>query len=277
VIRGRDVTKEVPAERDVAFVVQQYTHYPHRTVSDNLAFPLRSPIRRVPEADIKRKIGEVAELLRISAKLGNRATQLSGGEMQRVAIGRALVREPSIALMDEPLSSLDAKLRADLRLELKRIQQDLGATMLYVTHDQTEAMTMATRVGVIDRGRLVQLASPREIYENPVNAYVAARLGRTANKLVPRGLNPVTAAPSAAATIGARTEHLRIVRSAAAAHGRVTWIEHLGDRDHLHVRIGDCDVVTLADPDAGLGIGDDVAVDLVRPLYFDKEGNRVTA
>jgi multiple sugar transport system ATP-binding protein len=216
-------------------------------------------------------------MLRIEDKLTSRATQLSGGQMQRVAIGRALVRSPAAYLMDEPLSSLDAKLRAELRVELKRIQQDLGATMLYVTHDQVEAMTMATRIGVIERGRLVQLATPREIYENPSNIYVAARLGQPGINLVPRDLFPLVAAPPAVATIGARTEHLRIVRSAKAAHGRVTWIEHLGDRNHLHVRIGGSDVVTLADPDAGLGVGDDVAIELVRPLYFDKDGNRVTA
>jgi multiple sugar transport system ATP-binding protein len=276
-IAGRDVTQAPPAERDVTFVFQQFSLYPHLSVYDNLAFPLRSPLHRVAEVEIASKIGEVAELLHIGGKLSNRATQLSGGEMQRVAIGRALVRQPAIALMDEPLSSLDAKLRGDLRLELKRIQQDLGATMLYVTHDQIEAMTMATRIGVIDRGRLVQLATPREIYETPVNVYVAARLGQPGINLVPRGLFPLAAAPASAATIGARTEHLRIVRSVAAAHGRVTWIEHLGDRNHLHIRIGDCDVVTLADPDTGLGVGDDVAVDLVGPLYFDKDGNRVTA
>ena len=261
----------------VTFVFQQFSLYPHLSVYDNLAFPLRSPMRRMPETEIRQKVNEVADLLRLGTKLGNRATQLSGGEMQRVAIGRALVRQPSVALMDEPLSSLDAKLRADLRLELKRIQQDLGATMLYVTHDQVEAMTMATRIGVIERGRLVQLATPREIYENPSNIYVAARLGQPGINLVPRDLFPLVAAPPAVATIGARTEHLRIVRSAKAAHGRVTWIEHLGDRNHLHVRIGGSDVVTLADPDAGLGVGDDVAIELVRPLYFDKDGNRVTA
>ncbi len=276
-IADRDATALPPAERNVTFVFQQFSLYPHLSVYDNLAFPLRSPMRRIPEPEIKQKVGEVADLLRLGTKLGNRATQLSGGEMQRVAIGRALVRQPSVALMDEPLSSLDAKLRADLRLELKRIQQDLGATMLYVTHDQVEAMTMATRIGVIERGRLVQLATPREIYENPSNIYVAARLGQPGINLVPRDLFPLVATPPAVATIGARTEHLRIVRSAKAAHGRVTWIEHLGDRNHLHIKIGGSDVVTLADPDAALGVGDDVAIELVRPLYFDKDGNRVTA
>src|SRR5207237_6714361 len=128
---------------------------------------------------------EIAALLRISGKLKNRATQLSGGEMQRVAVGRALVRRPSVYLMDEPLSSLDAKLRSDLRLELKRIQQELGATILYVTHDQTEAMTMANRIGVIEAGRLIQVGSPRAIYSDPVSVYVATRLGQPAINLIP--------------------------------------------------------------------------------------------
>ncbi len=163
-IGGHDVTTAAPAARDVAFVFQQYSLYPHLSAYDNLAFPLRSPARRVPEAEIRKRVEEIAEMLRISAKLQNRATQLSGGEMQRVAIGRALVRRPSIYLMDEPLSSLDAKLRSDLRLELKRIQHELGATILYVTHDQTEAMTMAVRIGVIESGRLIQIGTPREIY-----------------------------------------------------------------------------------------------------------------
>ena len=140
---GTTSTDDAPADRDVAFVFQQYSLYPHLTVFENMAFALRAPIRRVPEADIRSKVEEVARLLHIETKLQNMATQLSGGQMQRVAIGRALVRSPSIYLMDEPLSSLDAKLRGEMRLELKRIQTDLGATILYVTHDQTEAMTMA--------------------------------------------------------------------------------------------------------------------------------------
>src|ERR1700687_5137871 len=176
VIQGRVVTDEVPAERDVAFVFQQYSLYPHLTVYDNLAFPLRSPARRMNENAVRPRVQQVAELLHIEQKLGNRATALSGGEMQRVAIGRALVRQPAIYLMDEPLSSLDAKLRAELRLELKRIQIELGATVLYVTHDQIEAMTMAARIGVVREGRLVQLGTPREIYETPNDLYVATRL-----------------------------------------------------------------------------------------------------
>jgi multiple sugar transport system ATP-binding protein len=278
VIGARDVTRLPPAERDVAFVFQQYSLYPHLSVFDNLAFPLRSPTRRIPENEIRAKVNETAALLRIESKLTNRATNLSGGEMQRVAIGRALVRRPAIYLMDEPLSSLDAKLRADLRLELKRIQVELGATFLYVTHDQIEAMTMATNVGVIEAGRIAQVGTPREIYENPCNVYVAARLGQPAINLMPRRLLPDLPTPAAAATVGARTEHLSIVKSGnAAARGRVTWIEHLGDQNHLHITIDAHEVVTLVDPDAGLAVGDEVGVSLVRPLFFDAQGERVAA
>jgi multiple sugar transport system ATP-binding protein len=275
-IDRRAVTADPPAARDVAFVFQQYSLYPHLSVYDNLAFPLRAPARRLADALIDHKVREVARLLRIDDKLGSRATQLSGGQMQRVAIGRALVRRPAIFLMDEPLSSLDAKLRAELRIELKRIQADLGATMLYVTHDQVEAMTLATRIGVINRGRLVQVGTPREIYENPVDSYVATRLGTPGINLVPRSLFPGVAAPAAAVTIGARTEHVRIRRSAdGAAAGTVTWIEHLGDQNHLHVALVEGELLTLGEPDAGLSVGDRVAIEFTRPLFFDEHGRRV--
>ncbi len=275
---GRDVTREPPAVRDATFVFQQYSLYPHLSVYDNLAFPLRSPARRMPEEQIRTRIDEIARLLHIEDKLASRATQLSGGQMQRVAIGRALVRRPSIYLMDEPLSSLDAKLRAELRVELKRIHRDLGATILYVTHDQTEAMTMATRIGVLEHGRLVQIGSPREIYADPVNAYVATRLGSPAINLVPRRLYPGFAAPPETETLGVRTEHLRILKSSNGhAVGRVKWIEHLGDQNHLHVTIDDTDVVTLCDRDAGLAVGDAVEVELSEPLFFDARGERVRA
>src|SRR5215510_13838592 len=203
VIRGRDVTEHVPAERDVAFVFQQYSLYPHLTVYDNLAFPLRSPAHRMDEGLIRRRVQHVAELLHIERKLANRATALSGGEMQRVAIGRALVREPAVYLMDEPLSSLDAKLRAELRLELKRIQRELGTTILYVTHDQIEAMTMADRIGVMSEGALIQLGSPREIYERPNTAYVAGRLGTPVINLIPAELLGDEVPPQAR-TVGLR-------------------------------------------------------------------------
>jgi multiple sugar transport system ATP-binding protein len=279
-IGGQDMTRAEPAARDTTFVFQQYSLYPHLTVYDNLAFPLRSPLRRIPEDQIKLRVTEVARMLRIDDKLQNAATRLSGGQMQRVAIGRALVRRPNVYLMDEPLSSLDAKLRAELRLELKRIQQELGATILYVTHDQIEAMTMASRIGVMEAGRLVQIGTPREIYENPVSTYVATRLGQPAINLLPRALLGEMALPPSAATIGARTEHVRLAKSTGAANtvtGAIKWVEHLGDQNHLHVTLGNAEIVTLADPDSGLSVGDKVSIELARPLFFGADGLRIAS
>jgi multiple sugar transport system ATP-binding protein len=277
-IGGRNVTREPPAVRDVAFVFQQYSLYPHLTVFDNLAFPLRSPARRLPEDQIRARVGTIAELLHIEGKLANRATRLSGGEMQRVAIGRALVRNPAIFLMDEPLSSLDAKLRAELRLELKRIQVELGATILYVTHDQIEAMTMANRIGVIADGRLVQLGTPREVYEQPSNLYVATQLGTPPINLIPVDLLGAARAPRGARTIGARTEHLRIgPANGTANRALLRRVEHLGDQNHLHLEIGDYKLTTLADPHSPWKAGDAVSLDLIDPLYFSDAGMRLHA
>ena len=277
-IAGQDATGLSPAERDVVFVFQQYSLYPHMTVFDNLAFPLRAPCRDLSAATIRRRVGEVAELLRIDSKLDQKVTRLSGGQMQRVAIGRALVRSPRVYMMDEPLSSLDAKLRSDLRIELKRIQIELGATMLYVTHDQTEALTLASKIGVMSEGRLVQVGAPRDIYENPANTYVAARLGSPPINIVPRRLFPDAPAPSAASQIGFRTEHIHITpRSSGAPAGRITWVEHLGDQDHLHLQLEDVTLVTTADPDAHYAPGDEVSFALSSPFFFDAAGDRVRA
>ncbi|MER9581939.1 ABC transporter ATP-binding protein [Mesorhizobium sp. M0276] len=275
-IGGHNATTLSPAERDTAFVFQQYSLYPHLSVFDNLAFPLRSPARRMPEEQIRRRVEEVARMVRIYHKLANRSTKLSGGEMQRVAIGRALVRKPSIYLMDEPLSSLDAKLRGDLRLELKRIQTELGATMLYVTHDQIEAMTMADRIGILADGELVQIGSPRTIYSEPANLHVAARLGQPAINLLPTGLLPDSGAPAGTRTIGARTEHLAIEKAVNGhADGVVDWVEHLGDQNHLHVTVGPKKLVTLTDPDTDLAQGDKVVIRYRSPLYFGADGQRL--
>ncbi len=269
-IDGRSVLNLTPAQRDVAMVFQQYSLYPHMTVRQNLAFPLRSPVLRTPEPEITRKIAEVAEVLHIAHKLDNKATALSGGEMQRVSIGRALVRDPQLFLMDEPLSSLDAKLRSDLRVELKRIHAALGATLLYVTHDQIEAMTMATHVGVLDRGRLVQFGPPRDIYENPVNLTVAGRLGLPRINALPAALFP--GAPAGAATIGMRPEHIAHGDGQAA---RVTRVEHLGDQTRLHLSLAGHDIVTLTDPHTALRSGDSIAIAPRNPLYFDNTGARI--
>jgi multiple sugar transport system ATP-binding protein len=281
-IAGRDVTALAPALRDVAFVFQQYSLYPHLSVFDNLAFPLRSPMHPTSEAEIRRKVTEVAQMLRIDDKLQNPATKLSGGQMQRVAIGRALVRNPAVYLMDEPLSSLDAKLRNDLRLELKRIQQDLGATMLYVTHDQIEALTMATRIGVLEQGRLVQLGTPQQIYEDPVSSFVASRLGSPRINLLPRALLAGLAAPARAHTVGVRAEHLRLHPAAADGGHRaaqVRRIERLGDQHLVHVGLADCEqeLITAAPRDTSFEPGDAVGVELLRPLWFDAEGRRIGA
>ncbi|MFP4538809.1 MAG: ABC transporter ATP-binding protein, partial [Dichotomicrobium sp.] len=225
-IGGRNVTAQGPAHRDVAFVFQQYSLYPHYSVFDNLAFPLRAPGRKMPPETINKRVREVAEMLRIGSKLENRATQLSGGEMQRVSIGRALVREPNLFLMDEPLSSLDAKLREDLRVELKRIQRDVGATIVYVTHDQLEAMTLADRIGVLNEGDLVQIAGPREMYERPANIYAAQRLGSPQINFLPPGLLGINSPPDGAETVGVRPEDVEL--NGAGVPAKVLTVEHLG-------------------------------------------------
>jgi multiple sugar transport system ATP-binding protein len=195
-----------------------------------------------------------------------------------VAIGRALVRDPAIYLMDEPLSSLDAKLRAELRLELKRIQLELGATILYVTHDQVEAMTMASRIGVIRDGQLLQMGSPREIYENPADRYVASRLGTPPINFLPAHLLAEVPTPAGAETVGIRTEHLKIgKRNGGGLVGRIHRVEHLGEQNHVHLEYKGEMLVTLADPHQPLDTGQDVELSLLQPLYFDAAGRRIPA
>jgi multiple sugar transport system ATP-binding protein len=289
-IGGHDLTAAPPAAYPVTFVFQQYSLYPHLNVFDNLAFPLRSPLcsplRPLSEAQIRDKVGEIAKLLRIDDKLASPATKLSGGQMQRVAIGRALVRSPSVYLMDEPLSSLDAKLRNDLRLELKRIQQDLGATMLYVTHDQIEAMTLASRIGVLERGRLVQLGTPQQIYEDPASAYVAMRLGSPRINLLPRAALPGLPAPEGAASVGVRAEQARL--HAAGDHvsthsnhfvARVHRIELLSDQHLVHLELegSGTGLVVAAPMGERHEPGSAVGVEMLRPLWFDAGGQRLAA
>ena len=269
-IGGRDMAGLSPAQRDVAMVFQQYSLYPHLTVRQNLEFPLRSPILKTPQAEIDRKVGEIAEILQISHKLENKATALSGGEMQRVSIGRALVRNPAVYLMDEPLSSLDAKLRADLRIELKSIQADRGATLLYVTHDQIEAMTMATHVGVLDKGRLVQFGTPRQIYEDPVSIYAASRLGQPRINVLPADV--FAGAPAKAKSIGLRPE--QIVQG-EGEDSIVARVEHLGDQTRLHLSFKSHEIVTVTEAHTTLKSGDIVKIRPNNPFYFDAIGGRL--
>src|SRR5512147_3212763 len=174
-----------PADRYVAIVFQQYSLYPTMSVYDNMAFPLRAPGRKVSEAQVRQKIESAAEKLRITHLLKRKTAQLSGGEMQRVSIGRAIVRRPRVFLMDEPLSNLDAKLRESLRAELKHLQKVEGVTTLYVTHDQIEALTMADRIGVLNHGKLIQVGTPQDIYDRPANIFVAKLVGTPRINLLP--------------------------------------------------------------------------------------------
>ena len=237
-----DVTHAQPAARDTAFVFQQYSLYPHYKVYDNLAFPLRSPLRKVPEDEIKEKITKIAEMLKISGKLNNKATELSGGEMQRVAIGRALVRDPSIYLMDEPLSSLDAKLRESLRVELKNIQLNLGSTILYVTHDQAEATTMADQIGVLENGKIAQIGTPEEIYNQPKSIYVANRLGSPKINIL-RNDSINTSAPSSSTQLGLRPEHIKLGQGELS--GSIKTIESLGAETVVEVEYNGIEILSL--------------------------------
>ena len=183
-IGGEDTSTWSVAERDVALVFQYYSLYPRYTVGENLAFPLKSRVNNFSDAEIQERVDGAAKLLRIDHLLDRKTDKLSGGEMQRVSIGRAIVREPTIFLMDEPLSNLDAKLRETLRAELKDLQMKLGATFLFVTHDQIEAMSMGDRVGVLNEGKIVQVGSPYDIYNNPRDQFVASFVGSPAMNLL---------------------------------------------------------------------------------------------
>ncbi len=241
-INGKDVTRWGAAERDVALVLQQYSLYPRYTVRQNLEFPLKSPIRPTTQADIDARIAKVSKTLRIEHLMDRKTDRLSGGEMQRVSIGRAIVRTPQVFLMDEPLSALDAKLREALRAELKDLQMSLGETFLFVTHDQVEAMSMGDRIGVLNKGQLVQVGTPHEIYNNPCNTFVARAVGSPAMNLL-RGqwvsgaahLGEAVTLPHAGSTgadgrnliFGVRPEDLQIAEGAPVA-AKVRDIENHG-------------------------------------------------
>jgi multiple sugar transport system ATP-binding protein len=267
-IDGVDVADWGAAERDVALVLQQYSLYPRYTVRQNLEFPLKSKLRRVADAEIAERVSRVAKTLRIEHLLERKTDRLSGGEMQRVSIGRAIVRKPRVFLMDEPLSALDAKLREALRTELKNIQMNLGQTFLFVTHDQIEAMSMGDRIGVLNHGHLVQVGTPSEIYNSPKNTFVARAVGSPPMNLIsgrlvegkavmaplnfelPFATNAAnTHATSAAAatdgrplTFGIRPEDL-VVEPGAPVKATVHDIENHGVEKILTLRVGDATIL----------------------------------
>ena len=265
------VTEDQPASRDVCFVFQQYSLYPHYSVYENLAFPLRSPMRKLPEEEIKTKVENIASMLKISNKLNNKATQLSGGEMQRVAIGRGLVREPNLYLMDEPLSSLDAKLRESLRVELKNIQTNLNATILYVTHDQAEATTLADKIGVLKEGHLVQIGTPEEIYENPNSIYVSQRLGSPKINILPGTLLGMNDVP----TFGIRPENITIGNGNHSA--KIISIENLGSETVVALNFKDQEILVSIQGNYKSSINETINFDInnKKVLKFDQEGNRI--
>jgi multiple sugar transport system ATP-binding protein len=177
------VSREPPVDRGIAMVFQSYALYPHLTVFENIAFPLR--VARLPEAEVRQKVGRAADILQLTEKLTLKPGQLSGGQRQRVAIGRSIVRNPKVFLFDEPLSNLDAALRGDMRVELAQLHKDLAATMVYVTHDQVEAMTMADRIVVLNAGRVEQFGTPMELYHHPASRFVATFIGQPNMNLLP--------------------------------------------------------------------------------------------
>jgi multiple sugar transport system ATP-binding protein len=279
-----------PAERDVAFVFQQYSLYPNMSVYDNLAFPLRSPLRNTPEDVIKQRVTQAAEKLRISHLLERKTARLSGGEMQRVSIGRAIVRQPRVFLMDEPLSNLDAKLRESLRVELKHLQKTQGSTSIFVTHDQIEALTMADRIAVLDHGRIIQVGTPHDIYDRPATTFVAKMVGTpTINLLnavrdngtlhlsgstmeVP---TPFYAIPDSL-LVGIRPEDVRVEHDGAYA-GTVALIEPLGVETIVHVKSGDRTLTSVISGSSPYKMGEQVRFNLLRDRlhYFDQHGKRV--
>jgi multiple sugar transport system ATP-binding protein len=237
-IDGRDVTGLEPYDRGLSMVFQSYALYPHMTVRDNIAFALRTA--RMAEPQVAAKVAEAARMLQLAPLLDRRPSELSGGQRQRVAIGRAVVRDPAAFLFDEPLSNLDASLRGDTRLEIAALHRSLGATMIYVTHDQIEAMTLADRIVVLDQGRIMQAGTPRDLYDRPANLFVAQFIGTPRMNLIPcdgdaRGAvlpcGTVVAAPRprAAATLGLRPEALRAVAPEdGRLRGTVAHVEYLG-------------------------------------------------
>ena len=287
---GHPVDDLVPADRDVAMVFQQYSLYPTMTVYDNLAFPLRSPLRRVPEPEIRVRVNKAAETLRISHLLDRKTARLSGGEMQRVSIGRAIVRQPRIFLMDEPLSNLDAKLRESLRVELQHLQKTQGDTTLFVTHDQIEALTMADRIGVLNQGRLVQIGTPADIYDRPATTFVATLVGSPRINLldahfeagaivVDRSelrLSMPGAALPAKLLIGIRPEDVKL-NPAGAFGGQVALTEPLGVETILHIRSGDSTLLSLLPGITTVRVNDTVRFDILqeRVHCFDATGKRI--
>ncbi|HET9985325.1 MAG TPA: sn-glycerol-3-phosphate ABC transporter ATP-binding protein UgpC [Longimicrobiales bacterium] len=302
---GERVVNDVPPkDRDIAMVFQNYALYPHMSVRENLAFGLK--LRKLPKAEIDARVRRAAEVLELAAILDRRPSQLSGGQRQRVAVGRALVREPQVFLFDEPLSNLDAKLRVQMRREISGLHRRLGATMVYVTHDQTEAMTMGDRIVVMNAGHVQQIGTPMELYERPANLFVAGFIGSPAMNLVrgrlvsDGGLRfraagdavdlPIPGARAAAlepfagrdVVLGVRPEAIYVAGGAYVPAGaarlgaRLEMVEPLGNETLLEARVDGQALVARVEPQPlpAIGAPIDLAVDAARLHFFDPASER---
>ncbi|MFO1032974.1 MAG: ABC transporter ATP-binding protein [Hyphomicrobiales bacterium] len=268
-INGKDMSEEAPGARGLAMVFQSYALYPHMSVRDNIAFPLK--MAKAPQAEIDGKVQAAAQKLNLIEYLDRKPRQLSGGQRQRVAIGRAIVREPTAFLFDEPLSNLDAALRVNMRVEIMQMHEDMKATMIYVTHDQVEAMTMADRIVVLNKGHIEQVGSPLELYNNPDSLFVAGFIGS------PK-MNFITGAEAArhkATTIGIRPEHIELASGKGGWPATILLAEHLGSDSFLHVDAGDLGRLVVRAPGEFSGRpGDKISLkpDAARLHRFDAGG-----
>jgi ABC-type sugar transport system ATPase subunit len=273
-IGDREVTLLAPSERDVAMVFQSYALYPHMTVRENMEFGMK--INSVPSAERHQRITEAARVLQLGDYMQRKPGQLSGGQRQRVAIGRAIVKKPQVFLFDEPLSNLDAKLRVQMRVELEALHRQLGATMIYVTHDQVEAMTMADKIVVMNAGRVEQIGAPMELYHRPQSAFVAGFIGAPSMNFFDGDLLRIKDSAPDVSTLGIRPEHIRLVPPGEGdLDAKIALKETLGGDAYLYVkaRLGH-DLVVRADGDTSLEPGVDVGLSLPpdRLHRFDSSG-----
>ena len=270
---GKDVTPLPPSKRGLAMVFQSYALYPHMTVRKNIAFPLK--MAGLEQNEIDKKVDGAAQVLNLGDYIERRPGQLSGGQRQRVAIGRAIVREPSAFLFDEPLSNLDAALRGNMRLEIAELHQTLKTTMIYVTHDQIEAMTMADRIVVLNKGVIEQVGTPLELYRSPKSLFVAGFIGSPSMNMV----TGETAEKHGAKTIGVRPEHLHLSMDGGEWSGEVNVSEHLGSDTFLHVEVDGIGLMTArADGEFPARHGDRIGLtpDTERMHRFDESGAAIS-
>ncbi len=271
-IDARDVTEERPTERGIAMVFQSYALYPHMDVGENIGFALK--MAKVPKAEIKAKVEAAADVLQLTPLLKRKPAELSGGQRQRVAIGRAIVRQPKVFLFDEPLSNLDAALRTQMRVELAQLHKRLGATMIYVTHDQVEAMTLADQIVVLNKGLIEQVGAPIDLYNEPQTLFVAGFIGSPKMNFFTGPL----AAAAGAHTLGVRPEHLEVDRKGGLLSGAVQFSERLGSDTFLHVAVeGVGIVIARAVGDAVYASGETVWLSYTPEMThrFDEAGKRL--